>query len=429
MQNLYWEVRQGKEKMENMYKSDTKSYNLFAYGIVIVLSILVFTFPIAHTATIKAICLILLLTLWFSKMTIQREWHIQKTSIDWFIFFYFLFGVLSLFSSVDRMATLNSIKKEMIVNFILLYLIVNNLKKISYIKPILIAIFLGNLIVIPYGFYDFFLIQKGNLYNPAIRFHSLSADFAFFSAYSVTTFPFIFIAFFYVKGFKHKSLLALLLTTNILALYLNHQRGAWIAVLIGCLFTLMIFKKWKVMIIFSLAFLAVLLSLLPPNVFQHGEKLISKSGKVDIEKVGGSITPRIETWKFALQKIKENPFLGYGLGRDNFAKKYPQLKEKFGPTIFHAHNIFLDTALQMGLGGLIVFVLLIGKILKVHWHAFKQSKIALQQYLLLSIIVVTIVFLIRNFFDTLFVSDSGSFLWFLWGIGISQCVRETETNG
>jgi O-antigen ligase len=149
---------------------------------------------------------------------------------------------------------------------------------------------------------------------------------------------------------------------------------------------------------------------------------------VNIEEVGGSTTLRIEAWKFAFQKIKENPVLGYGLGRDNFTKKFPQLKEKFGPTLFHAHSIFLDITLQMGIGGLIVFLLLIFKILKIHWHSFKQEKTTFQGYLALSIIVITIVFFVRNLFDTLFVSDSAAFIWFLWAMGISQYLHRSKND-
>lgn len=400
----------------------------FDYIITIVLGIFIVILPFAHTATIKAICIVFLITLWLAKMAILRQWQIQRTPIDRFIFAYFLFGVISLFTSVDWITTIGSIKREMIINFILFYLITHNLKKPLNIKNILLTILLGNLIMMLYGHYDFFLVKKGNFNVHDIRFHSLSADFAFFSAYSVTIFPFVFIAMFYVKKFKHKGLTILLILANTLALYLNHQRGAWLAVTIGCFLTLLILKKWKAMSIL-LFFIAILFFFLPSSVLQHGEMIISSSGKVEIQQIGGSTTPRIEAWKFGLQRVQENLFLGYGLGRDNFAKKYPQLKEKFGPTHFHAHNIFLDISLQMGLGGLIVFILLIGKMLHLFWDSFRRNSNESRQYILLSVIIATVVFFIRNMFDTLFVSDSGSFIWILWGIGMSQCVEEKMTHG
>ncbi len=413
--------------MDTLYKVNIKSVDSYESAIAISLSIMVFMFPIAHTATIKALCLVVPFTLWIAKMVIRREWRIQKTPVDLLLLFYLIFGLLSLFSSIDKAATLNSIKKEMIVNFILFYLIVNNLKKPFYIKPILIAILLGNMVMISYGLYDIFIAQRGNLFDPDIRFHSLSADFAFFSAYLVTIFPVIFIAFFYLKDLKNKILLSLLFILNILAIYLNHQRGAWAAVLIEFLFGLLMLKKWKLIGIFSLS-LIVLIFLLPTDVFLHGEKVTPQFNREDIKEIGGSITPRIAVWNFAIEKIKEKPFLGYGLGRDNFTKKFPQLKEKFGPTLFHAHNIFLDITLQMGIGGLIVFLLLIFKILKIHWHSFKQEKTTFQGYLALSIIVITIGFFVRNLFDTLFVSDSAAFIWFLWAMGISQYLHRAKNN-
>jgi O-antigen ligase len=401
--------------------------NWFEYAIVILLSMLVFLFPIAHTATIKAILFIGAFTVWFAKMAVQREWHFQKTSIDWFLLGYLFFGIASLFSSVDRLATANAIKKEMIINFIIVYIIVNNLKQTSHNKSVLITILFGNLVMVTYGFYDYFITQKGNLYNPDIRFYSLSSDFAFFSAYLVTTFPFIFIAFFYLKKLRTKIFLFPLFVLNILALYLNHQRGAWIAVFTGCFFVLLILKKWKTLSMFVLIPVLIYM-LLPTHVFLRHEKLMVESGTIRFMAGTGSIAPRITVWKFALDEIAKNPFTGYGLGRDNFAKKYPQFKEKFGPTLFHAHNIFIDTALQMGIGGLIVFLLIIMKMLQIHWLSFKKSTTNLQHYLSLSIFVITIGYFTRNFFDTLFVSDSGSFIWFLWAIGISQYIHQVKTN-
>lgn len=400
-------------------KSFVSLDNRLEFCIAFLLSILAFTFPIAHTATIKAICIILSLTLWIIKMKIQRKWLIQKTSVDLLIILYLFFGILSLISTVDLTITLKTIKKEMILNFLLFYLIVSNLRNSSHYKLILFAILFGNIIMIFYGLYDFFLVQKGDIFSPWIRFHSLSSDFAFFSAYSITIFPFAFIALFYMKDKKYKIPVFLIFVFNLVALYLNHQRGAWIAAIFEYFLALFILKKWRSFVILILL-LITFLYLSPSNIFLHGENLMLKSDKINIKEVEGTITPRLYTWEFAIDRIKESPFLGYGLGRENFSKKYPQIKEKFGPALFHSHNLFLDITLQIGLGGLLAFLLLVLKILEIHWGIFRRSESLLTKYILLSIMIATFGFLIRNFFDNLFVSDSASFIWFLWGVGLSQ---------
>ncbi len=75
----------------------------------------------------------------------------------------------------------------------------------------------------------------------------------------------------------------------------------------------------------------------------------------------GSIGFRQEVWRWAITTIQDFPFTGTGLGtfRVVVRRFYPL---NVSPTydIAHAHNIFLQTALDVGLPGLIVYLAIIG---------------------------------------------------------------------
>lgn len=71
----------------------------------------------------------------------------------------------------------------------------------------------------------------------------------------------------------------------------------------------------------------------------------------------GSTTFRVEVWQWATVAVADFPFTGTGLGtfRQVVRRLYP-LNVQPNYDIAHAHNIFLQTALDVGLPGLIIYL-------------------------------------------------------------------------
>lgn len=94
-----------------------------------------------------------------------------------------------------------------------------------------------------------------------------------------------------------------------------------------------------------------------------GEVLYGAESGAPVEAVVGSVSMagRVEVWNRALYAIQDFPFTGCGLG--TFRRVVPVLYPLFlaGPDfdIAHAHNIFLQTALDLGLPGLIAYLALL----------------------------------------------------------------------
>jgi putative inorganic carbon (hco3(-)) transporter len=88
----------------------------------------------------------------------------------------------------------------------------------------------------------------------------------------------------------------------------------------------------------------------------------------------GSLSFRQEVWRWSLVAIGDFPFTGTGLGtfRQVVRRFYPLA---ITPTydIAHAHNIFLQTALDVGLPGLIAYLSLVGLALQQGWQAARRS--------------------------------------------------------
>jgi putative inorganic carbon (HCO3(-)) transporter len=112
----------------------------------------------------------------------------------------------------------------------------------------------------------------------------------------------------------------------------------------------------------GLAAVAVLLAYLGP--YRVGEILYDSPNSTPVEEVIGeiSITGRVEIWSRALYAVQDFPFTGCGLGtfRRVVCILYPLFLIPPEIDIAHAHNIFLQVALDLGLPGLVAYLALLG---------------------------------------------------------------------
>jgi O-antigen ligase len=74
------------------------------------------------------------------------------------------------------------------------------------------------------------------------------------------------------------------------------------------------------------------------------------------------LRPRL--WQAAWERFQEAPWLGHGFGREVLAPAFVPLtpQRSHHPQLRHAHNMFIDMALEVGLVGLALFVALLAAI-------------------------------------------------------------------
>jgi putative inorganic carbon (HCO3(-)) transporter len=85
-----------------------------------------------------------------------------------------------------------------------------------------------------------------------------------------------------------------------------------------------------------------------------------------------SATLRIALWESTIAMITDNPFFGIGWGA--YGTVYPEYDffvQDAGTRIFHAHNMYLHIAAEIGIPGLLVFLALLGG------HAQKALNLAI----------------------------------------------------
>jgi O-antigen ligase len=82
---------------------------------------------------------------------------------------------------------------------------------------------------------------------------------------------------------------------------------------------------------------------------------VSRSG--DTEELR-TFTGRVDVWKYAWGKCLDSPLFGYGYGTSRFVlQEDPNYPLKFQAN--HAHNLFLNTALTIGLPGALLLIVMI----------------------------------------------------------------------
>jgi len=138
---------------------------------------------------------------------------------------------------------------------------------------------------------------------------------------------------------------------------------------------------------------------------------------------------RYEIWRFWLGHIADKPLAGIGFGRDLPHIAYADMKPREWPDLMfaHAHNIFLDYALQLGLVGLGIFLFLIGAILRYFWRLYRSP---VEEAALIGICGMTtvIAMLSKNMTDNLFWRGDALLFWAIMGILIGYGRRLQEAK-
>lgn len=159
--------------------------------------------------------------------------------------------------------------------------------------------------------------------------------------------------------------LALALGMMVVAVALTQSRGGWLAMAVGLVAFGCLRYRW---------FLAAL-----PIFALEGVVLAGRFGVIPLadfllgDSSLGGLAERLEVWERAWEMVRDFPFTGIGLGA------FPALQGGMYPTfslsgpLSHAHNLFLQVALTLGLPGLGFFLALM---FLGGWQAFRACRAA-----------------------------------------------------
>jgi O-antigen ligase len=139
--------------------------------------------------------------------------------------------------------------------------------------------------------------------------------------------------------------------------------------------------------------------------------------------------PRWPLWEFSVNLIREHPLTGVGFGRFAAHRSY---LEKFPEDNLssHAHNPFLNYAVEMGIGGVTALLFLLISLLREFWKLWRCDE---PQVSLIGVagLAMVIGVLVKSQSDDLWIRQNGYLFWAVTGImlGYAHRLRRGDRPG
>jgi len=335
-----------------------------------------------------------LLLVWLVKLIVKKGVEFTSTSLDYPILLFSLIGLASVVISYTSFYQAGKGFSNLLEWFLAFYIAVHLLKRKEQVER-MIKVWLGSAVaVICYGLFQ--LIKNPN--SLITSFFTLNS---FLAQYLILIIPVVFSLFFFRKTKKEKIFLGIVFLLSWFILISTMERGAWLGIISGLLVMGIILRDKRILIGFpSLLILSLLVSL--PFRMQ-AVSIFWPSYHLE----------RIHCWRSCLSMIKEHPLTGVGLG--NFRYFYPKYMLSGAEVkLLHAHNIFFQVAVEMGIPGLLSFLWIL-------FLFFKDAGLSLQQNEYLRTVgaglsVGIIAILITSFFHDIFHSRQiATLIWYVIG--------------
>ncbi|QJW48656.1 polymerase [bacterium BFN5] len=235
------------------------------------------------------------------------------------------------------------------------YLVVNNIHSLEQVKRLVWTVLSSALVVTGYGFYQYFhgvdisafqWVDGEQFPDLKVRVFSTLKNPNLLAGFLVMMMALACGLGCKAKDMKNRLLFLFLFILFGACLGLTYSRGAWISVgFVIALYGVLYNKR----ILWLLLLVPVALYLLHDG---FTERLLSIFNPTDT-----SSTLRIALWESTVAMIVDKPLLGIGWGA--YWLVYPQYDffiQDTSTTIFHAHNMYLNIAAEIGIPGLIVFL-------------------------------------------------------------------------
>lgn len=159
-------------------------------------------------------------------------------------------------------------------------------------------------------------------------------------------------------------------------------------------------------------------------VATQGARLGAHGGKVE---VGNDL--RLRYWPGVVARIAEQPLTGAGFGRNAMKLGHPDLVPAADPMFWHAHNVFLNYGLAMGLPGLLALILLFAALAATYWKMVRSSDSMLSIVGIAGLLLLTSIIL-RNLTNDFFQRDVALLFWAMNGMLLGTGLRlQRQSHG
>ena len=150
-------------------------------------------------------------------------------------------------------------------------------------------------------------------------------------------------------------------------------RGTSISIAAGFILFLCMLRRWKWVLVFAAACLCAMLYL-----HARDPQLLRDATAVNMT-TGEGFSHRFDRWEMAFRAVQTQPFIGQGFGQE---LNYLTLIGSEG----RAHDAYLTVWLELGLGGLLVFLAAIFQFVRAGFFLYGKRRFKIQGALILALI-------------------------------------------
>jgi O-antigen ligase len=309
--------------------------------------------------------------------------------------------------------SLFEVKNELFTQLLIFYSVLFFIKDTRDIKQLLPFLFFALLVLCLFGVFEFWQ-RDGNILKRSVRIGSLTSDYIYFSTYLILATPMVFLGILVGKKGPLRWGMVFLLIISLICMFLTYTRIAWAGLFAQfLLYGYLRNKKFLYLVIIGImlfGFFAVF--------SKSGENLFKTFIQVtpnDPKKIGG-VDRRVKAWKFAVEEIKKHPITGIGYGRDTVYFAFDG-NEVIDDEWWHTFNTFINTMLEIGVPGLLLFLWLLISLWILLWKEAKSSD-HFDSLFATVLLMVFVGFFVRNQFDHLYVDFPAQLFWLLMGLGV-----------
>jgi len=144
--------------------------------------------------------------------------------------------------------------------------------------------------------------------------------------------------------------------------------------------------------------------------------------------LGIAVLLRLDIWSRALAMVRAMPWTGIGLDTFPLIQSYFFPGYAIGPEP-HAHNLYLQVALDMGVWGLLALLWLLVAFARMERRAYRRSGDAATRVWLVGLAAAVLSFAASGLVDTLWAAKPSVLLWVLLGMAAALARRACQDGG
>lgn len=310
----------------------------------------------------KSLTMMLLLVMSTGKLiwgAIKRKAPLKMDCLIFSIVLFYFVMLVGTATSTYRMESIRDLVIHTVAIAWAISMIVES-KSIENLYSMMISfVYVASLVAI-YGVLQYFIgiemdaawVDTQNNPDLSVRVYSVFGNPNILGEYLIMALPMSMGLFMNSKDWFKK--LIFIATTGIMgiALILTFGRGAWLGFGIAVVIMILLYKKELIWAFIPAGIVG--LFLLPDSILN---RLLSIANLGD-----SSNAYRIRVWKVALEMIRDNWILGVGFGYMPFKVNYLNYIRTMN--VYHSHNMILEIFAELGIGGLLALVFVLGIILK-----------------------------------------------------------------